>query len=74
MAPCQRPRRRRDDLQPIRPDLAESLWTWLADKAADRPVFATMPEKTALMLRADLRRARARWIKATCNQQERREW
>jgi len=64
---------RRDDLQPIRLDLAESLRRWLADKPADRPVFATMPEKTAKMLRADLRRARSRWLRATPDHRERRE-
>ena len=64
---------RRDDLQPIRLDLAESLRRWLADNPADRPVFATMPEKTAKMLRADLRRARSRWLRATPDHQERRE-
>jgi len=30
---------RRDDLQPIRPDLAELLRGWLADKPTDGPVF-----------------------------------
>lgn len=64
---------RHDDLQPIRDDLADLLTTWLADKPVDCPVFATMPEKTALMVKADLRRARARWINATCDRHERRE-
>jgi site-specific recombinase XerC len=53
-------KRRRSDVQPIRADLADLLQPWLADKPPDRPVFASMPEKTGLMLRADLRRARAR--------------
>jgi len=90
---------RREDVQPIRSDLADLLRTWLAADSGSRvdrntagdpvarvsvsvravrdshstPVFGTMPEKTAMMIRADLRRARARWIRATANRQERRE-
>ena len=64
---------RRDDIQPIRSDLAELLGTWLDGKPADTPVFATMPDKTALMLRLDLRRARARWIRAVAGRVERRD-
>ncbi|MCH7813199.1 MAG: hypothetical protein IID40_04170 [Planctomycetes bacterium] len=66
-------KRRRDDLQPIRTDLGGSLQRWLADKTADGPVFATMPEKTALMIRADLRWARARWFRSTHDRRERRD-
>ncbi len=66
-------KRRRDDMQPIRPDLAELVRPWLADKPPGRPVFANMPEKTALMIRADLRRAKARWIRGTADRGERRE-
>jgi len=47
-------KRRRNDVQPIRRDLTERLRPWVEDKAADEPVFATMPDKTAKMLRADL--------------------
>jgi len=65
-------KRRRDDVQPIRPDLAALLAPWLAQTPADGPAF-NMPDKTAAMLRADLRRARARWIKATRDRAERRE-
>src|SRR6185312_9230043 len=32
-------KRRRDDVQPIRPDLAEALRPWLASKPPGRPVF-----------------------------------
>jgi integrase len=32
-------KRRRDDVQPIRPDLAAALCPWLASKAPGRPVF-----------------------------------
>ena len=49
-------KRRRDDVQPIRPELAELLRSWLADKPAGKPVFP-MPEKTAKMMRVDLKAA-----------------
>jgi integrase len=41
--------------QPLPPSLAAELVVWLAEKAPGRPVFA-LPQKTALMLHADLRR------------------
>lgn len=43
----------RDDVQPIRRELAELLKPWLAGKEPGKPVLAC-PEKTAEMLRADL--------------------
>ena len=46
-------KRRRDDVQPIRPDLAELLRPWLAGKPVGCPVF-DLPDKTAKMLRSDL--------------------
>lgn len=49
-------KRRRDDVQPIRPELAELLRPWLADKPVGKPVFP-MPEKTAKMMRVDLEAA-----------------
>ncbi len=49
-------KRRRNDVQPIRPDLADELRVWLAGKPTGRPVFR-MPEKTAKMLRVDLEAA-----------------
>jgi len=49
-------KRRRDDVQPIRRDLAAILRPWLAGKAAGKPVFR-MPEKTAEMLRRDMEAA-----------------
>jgi len=55
-------KRRREDVQPIRPDLAERLRPWLATKPAGEAVFSAMPENTARMLRADLKAARAAWI------------
>ena len=66
-------KRRRADHQPIRVDLAEMLRSWLVEKPTGQPVFSTMPEKTALMVKADLRRARARWIKAVHDRKERRK-
>ena len=42
--------------QPIRPELANLLRPWIADKPPGRPVFK-IPEKTAQMLRADLESA-----------------
>jgi hypothetical protein len=65
-------KRRRDDVQPIRRDLAEALRPWLADKPADAPVFQ-IPDKRPPMLRADLRRARAHWIRSTNDRALRRE-
>ncbi len=49
-------KRRRDDVQPIRSDLAELLRSWLDGKKAGQPVFA-LPEKCAAMLRLDLETA-----------------
>jgi integrase len=49
-------KRRRDDAQPIRPELADILRSWLRGKAPCRPVFG-LPEKTAKMLRHDLEAA-----------------
>jgi integrase len=50
-------KRRRDDAQPIRPDLADSLRAWLATKAPGRPVFGTLTRHTARMMRRDLEAA-----------------
>ena len=67
-------KRRQDDVQPIRPDLAELLRVWLDDRLADAPLWPGQWHKHgARMIRADLRRAKARWIKATCDPRERRE-
>ena len=65
-------KRRREDVQPIRMDLAQRLMPWLSRMPADEPVFR-MPEKTARMIRADLRRAKARWIKVAVSRAERRQ-
>ncbi len=55
-------KRRRDDVQPIRADLAAMLGPWLAGRPRAAPAFP-MPDKLPPMLRLDLRRARARWIR-----------
>jgi integrase len=65
-------KRRRDDRQPIRADLGERLRPWLVGRPADAPVF-NMPDRTAELVRADLRRARAWWIKETAQKAVRRE-
>ncbi len=58
----------------IRHDLAELLGGWLAHKPQDAPPWpGRWHEKAARMIRANLRLARARWIVATPDRQERRE-
>ena len=57
-------KRRRNDVQPIRPDLAALLRPWLAERPVGSPVFARLPVRTARMLRSDLKAARAVWIAA----------
>src|SRR5262249_23213227 len=44
-------KRRRDDVQPIRPDLAEALRPWLASKAPGRPVFGKLTKHTVVLIR-----------------------
>lgn len=55
-------KRRREDTQPLRADLAALVRNWLADKPRGERVFAAMPGDTARMLRTDLQAARAAWI------------
>jgi len=55
-------KRRRQDVQPIRPDLAELLRPWLAQRPAEGLVFGNLPGGTARMLRSDLAAARKKWI------------
>jgi len=50
-------KRRRDDVQPIRPDLAEALRPWLASKPDGRPVFGDLTKHTNLIIQADLEAA-----------------
>jgi len=66
-------KRRRADVQPIREDLAATLKLWLADRPATKPVWpGWWRDQAAEMIRADLRRARGRWIRETRDRQERR--
>ena len=65
-------KRRRTDVQPIREDLAEQLKSWLAEKTRGEPVLE-LPDKASKMIKADLRRARALWIKEVPGRSERRK-
>ncbi|MFA7237980.1 MAG: site-specific integrase [Phycisphaeraceae bacterium] len=65
-------RHRRDDRQPIRADLAELLRGYLTNKPSDAPALC-IPDRAAHMLKAHMRRARARWIKDTPQPAERRQ-
>ena len=51
-------KRRRDDIQPIRPELAESLSPWLSTKAPKRPVFGKLTKHTNSLIQSDLERAK----------------
>ena len=64
-------KRRQADRQPIRRDLAEVLRPWLQGRPHGEPIFG-QTDKTSRMIRADLRLARARWIRQTATPAERR--
>ncbi len=64
-------KRRHRDTQPIRRDLAELLRPWLVDKPRGEPVLP-LPRRTARMMRVDLNRARAAWIREGKGNKERR--
>jgi len=66
-------KRRREDRQPIRRELADRLATWVESRPEDAPVFDLPEFHTSDMLRTDLRRARARWIRETADRLERRK-
>ncbi len=54
---------RRDDVQPIRGDLAVLLGPWLKERPKAGPSFGTSDKaKTANMIRLDLEAARKKWI------------
>jgi integrase len=55
-------KRRREDAQPIRRDLAELLRPWLTGRPRNQRLFERLPGNTARMLRTDLAAARIRWI------------
>ena len=62
---------RRDDVVPLRADLANVMAAYAADKPSDARIFG-LPDKPVDMLKADLRRARAWWIRETPDPAERR--
>ncbi len=62
---------RREDVVPLRPDLALALAAYVAGRPTNERLF-NVPDKTADMLRTDLRRARARWIREAQDRAERR--
>ena len=64
-------KRRREDRQPIRQDLADLLRPWLADRPDGQRLFARLPGDTARMLRSDLAAARSEWIDEAPTQTER---
>jgi integrase len=45
---------RRDDVQPIRPEMADVLSPWLAARPPGKPLFGRLTKHTAKMLRTDL--------------------
>ncbi len=51
-------------VQPISRALAETLKAWLVGKAKGKFVFQGLPKKLCRMLKADLKAARAEWLKA----------
>lgn len=62
---------RRTDVQPIRRDLAEALRVLLQGKPQGEPVLGLPKKKAALLLRADMDAARARWIEEAADEAER---
>ena len=64
-------KRRREDRQPIRQDLADLLRPWLAARPEGERLFARLPGDTARMLRSDLAAARAEWIGEATTEAER---
>ena len=61
---------RRDDVLPLRRDVAEAVAAFIAGKPADMRLFA-VPPRTAEMIQTDLAAARDAWIKAAGTKQER---
>ena len=55
-------KRRRRDVQPLHPQMANLLRTWLRAKQDGEAVFAKLPLDTARMIRKDLNAARGQWI------------
>ena len=68
-------KRRRNDVQPIRADLADLLRPWLVERPRGKRLFLRLPRYTARMLKKDLAAARKKWIDdaKTDDEKERRE-
>jgi len=69
-------KRRRRDVQPIRPDLAAIIRPWLKAKRAKLPVFDTTDShwhRTAKMLATDLQAARSVWLGEARTPEERQQ-
>ena len=60
-------------MQPIRQDLADLLRPWLDARPARKPVFGTMPRKTARMMRKDLLAAKEQWVREVKSADARRQ-
>jgi len=63
-------KRRRQDVQPIRLDLAEMLRGWLQGRPRGKRLFS-LPHNTSKMLQRDLAAARAAWIADASSDAER---
>ena len=63
---------RKDDVQPIGPDLAGTLVEWLRGKPRRLPVLG-LPPKTAEMMRKDLAEARTKWLEEASTPAQRQE-
>jgi integrase len=66
-------KRKRRDVQPIRPDFAEMLRTWLKSKKPGEAVCPLPDGKAGVILQADMNTARAEWINEARTPSERAE-
>ncbi len=67
-------KRRREDVQPLRRDFTSELRSYLADRNSTDSVFnMPHPNRLAIMLRADLRLGRSKWIRSVQDRSDRRE-
>ena len=64
-------KRRRRDVQPIRPDLAEVLRPWLRGRDTEARLWRTSKRHTAGMVATDLEAARAKWLNEAADERER---
>lgn len=55
-------KRRKEDVQPIHPSLAQQIRKAIKGKSAGDSLFIRVPERTAEMIRRDLARTREAWI------------